>query len=63
MNWETKVYLFTQWMFFISMIWFTIGLIIIGSKYWFILVIVPLVAIITIGYWYDFRLKNKLVEG
>jgi hypothetical protein len=62
MQWQTKVYLFTQWIFILSIVWFTIGLIIVSSTNWWILISVPFAGLVAIGYWIDYKdnkLKNK----
>jgi len=56
---KTKIYVLTQWVFVLSMIWFTIGLLIISVEYMWILPIVPLVGLVTVGYINEIRKVKK----
>lgn len=58
MNWKKGFCVFTQWMFIISICWFTVGLVIIGSVHWWILVTVPVVGLVALGYIVDFTRGN-----
>ena len=64
MNWKIKLFMFTQWMFVVSIFWFTSGLLIISLTYWWVLITVPIAGLCAIGYWYDLiKKKNIDIEG
>jgi 4-hydroxybenzoate polyprenyltransferase len=58
LGWQKGLFYVTQWMFIISVIWFTIGLVIVGSDYWYILPLVPLLGIIAVGYILELKIKT-----
>lgn len=62
MNWEKWFFVFTQWMFILSVIWLTIGLVIIGSINWIVLPLVPFAGLIATGWWYEL-IKKRVIEG
>jgi len=57
MKWKIGLYLFSQWLFLISVLWFSIGLIIVGSKDWWLLCAVPLLGLTAIGYTHELKQK------
>lgn len=61
MNWKTKIYLFTQWLFIISVMWFLFGVIILSVYEWWCIVMIPFIGMFAVGLWLE--IKKDIVKG